>query len=345
LITTTFSSPSTVVITDLQMSPSFQISPFKGDEAEANRIYRDTWRPALLSELSRHAFPIHAHGLLGLALTAVEYATYDPNPFVPKVAPPHPGAAGTAAQWSNYKDLKTDYESQEQAEAAAVGVTLANLGDTPRELLRDPVTRRIINNLGRIMITLDAHYGNVTRQELLDCLNCLSERHSSAKDFRAYVTSQRQLHNTFAQAGQPLSEMDKVKYLSLGVEGDPEARICIRMYFTAVPALAAQNFNDLALRIDSMMANRPPPTVNEFMGASVTPNTSTTKLISENESLRAELAEIRQMLRSQQRPKSYCWSHGPCSHSSAGCVQTAAGHVREATMQNKMGGRQGQRKK
>jgi hypothetical protein len=61
---------------------------FQGDEAEANNMYRVNWRPALLSELSRHAFPVHQHGLLGVALGNVEYATYSPNPFVARVAPP-----------------------------------------------------------------------------------------------------------------------------------------------------------------------------------------------------------------------------------------------------------------
>jgi hypothetical protein len=210
-------------------------------------------------------------------------------------------------------------------------------------LLRDPVTRRFISDLPLIIQTLDLHYLVITRQELLDSINALSERYTAAKDFRAYITKQRQIHNTFAQAGQPLSEMDKVKYLSAGVDHDLDARGCIQLYFAAVPDLAGQNFNDLAQRINRMMANKPPSTLNEFIGAAS--NISMAKLISENEELRAELIEIRRMLKPQQPQKSYCWTHGPCGHTSAQCVQTATGHMREATIQNRMGGRSGKQGK
>jgi hypothetical protein len=73
----------------------------------------------------------------GLALTLVQPAT---QILVVRVPPPplHPGAASTAAQWSNYSNLKTDYEGQQQA------------WETLPELFRDPITRRFANTLGGI---------------------------------------------------------------------------------------------------------------------------------------------------------------------------------------------------
>jgi hypothetical protein len=264
---------------------NFLLQNFQGDEPDSNKVYRNVWRPTLVSELSRHAFPVHPHGLLGMALGAIEYQTFDPHPFVRRAAPLHPGPAGTAAQWSFYKDIKTDFDTQEQAEALAVRTIIASLGDTPKELLRDPVTRRYITNLPQILEILDLHYMVVTRQELLHGINTLSERYSPTRDFKGYLTSHRQLHNTFAHAGQPLSEMDKVKYLSAGVDFDPELKSCINLYFTTVPDLGAQNFTDLALRIERLMANRPSPTVNEFVGAAMIPS----NVLAENESLKSEL--------------------------------------------------------
>jgi hypothetical protein len=116
---------------------SFNIKDFKGDDASSNREYRIEWRPALLAEMRGHALPVHEFGLLGIALGPAEYATYDPNPFVRRPAPINPGPAAPAAQWSNYRDLKDDYEKQQRAEALASTAIINHLGDTPRELLRD----------------------------------------------------------------------------------------------------------------------------------------------------------------------------------------------------------------
>lgn len=323
---------------------TFHLQDFQGDDAGSNREYRVSWRPALLAELSGHANPIHEFGLLGIALGAAEYATYDPNPFARRAAPANPGPAAPAAQWSNYRDLKDDYEAQQKAEALASRSIISHLGDTPRELLRDPITRRYHNNLAIIIQTLDAHYLSVTRQELIEATSNLMERYSPAKDFKAHLTKHRQIHFTFQQAGQGLSEMDKVRYLTAGVEGDPEAKNCIQMYFTAFPNLAGQNFNDLAARLDTMMANRPPPTVSEFLGASTSAAASSAKLSAENETLRAELHEMKKAMRQlqvrgQHNPRAYCWTHGPCAHDGRQCMEKAVGHKEEATFNNRMGGR------
>lgn len=166
----------------------FNLQDFKGDESNSNREYRVAWRPALLAELSGHANPIHDFGLLGIALGAAEYATYDPNPFVRRAAPANPGPAAPAAQWSNYRDLKDDYETQQKAEALASRAIISHLGDTPRELLRDPVTQRYHSGLAIILQTLDAHYLDVTRQELIEAQNTLTERYSPLRDFKAHIT-------------------------------------------------------------------------------------------------------------------------------------------------------------
>jgi hypothetical protein len=163
------------------------------------------------------------------------------------------------------------------------------------------------------------------------------QRYSPSRDFKAHLTKHRQIHFTFQQAGQPLSEMDKVRHLTASVENDQEARSCIQMYFTAFPNLAGQNFNGLATRLETMMANRPPPTVAEFLGASTSSSTSASQLAEENDRLRRELQEIRNTLTTQRQPKASCWTHGPCGHESRQCVERAEGHKEEATFKNRMG--------
>lgn len=322
-------------------SANFLLQTFTGDEPNSNQEYRVSWRPSLLSELARHAFPIHRHGLLGIALGAVEYSTFNPNPFVRLLQPVPPGANGTAGAWSNFKHLNAEFESQQQSEALAIRSILSSLGETPRELLRDPVTRRYYDNLALILHTLDTHYKPVTRQELLDGINLLSTRYNRAKDFKAFLTTHRQMHNTFATAGQPLSELDKIKYLSAAVDFDSDIRSCIHLYYTSVPELANQTFDNLASRIESLMANKPSSSINEFLAATVvTPNHN---IATEIEELRKENSEIKRLLQGvqQRRQRNYCWTHGSVigNHNSQSCRYPAEGHIREATFKNQMGGK------
>ena len=41
-----------------------------------------------------------------------------------------------------------------------------------------------------------------------------------------------------------------------------------------------------------------------------------------------------------QPPRQYCWTHGPCGHSSKDCNRPAPNHVTTATASNRQGGTQ-----
>jgi hypothetical protein len=88
--------------------------------------------------------------------------------------------------------------------------------------------------------------------ELLNCCRALAERYGAAMD----ITRHRQIHHTFAHAQQPISELDKMKYLCEALEHDPGVQTCIQLYFTATPALEAQNFSNLATQVQNFIANR-----------------------------------------------------------------------------------------
>jgi hypothetical protein len=173
----------------------FNLQDFKGDESSSNKEYRLAWRPALLAELSGHANPIDEFGLLGIALA-------------PPSTPP------TIQTLLSGEPLLLTLDP-----LASRGI-ISHLGDTPRELLRDPITRRYHSNIAIIIQTLDTHYLSVTRQALIKATSNLMG-YSPTKDFKAHVTKHRQIHFTFEQASQALSEMDKVRHLTAGVENDP----------------------------------------------------------------------------------------------------------------------------
>jgi hypothetical protein len=314
---------------------SFAIAQFAGDEATSNQQYRVAWRPALVSELSRHAHPCHVHGLLGFALSAAEYATFSANPFVPLGRPNHPGLGAVTHASSHYNDEKAEFKAQETARTAAISAIISSLGPAPLELLRDPVTMRYSTDLAVILSNLDMHYATVTRQELMDAQSELEVRYHHSKDFKSHVAKHRQLHNTFVQAGNPISDMEKVSKLAKSVDHDPEMRSVVLMYFTAYPNLANQTFNELATRISTLMANRP-STHNEFANAAA--STKHTSLATENEELKREIKELQRLLKVQGNPKKFCWTHGVTGHTSEQCRYPASGHQNDATIANKMGG-------
>jgi hypothetical protein len=99
---------------------------------------------------------------------------------------------------------------------------------THQELLRDPVTQRYHNGLAIILQTLDVHYMDVTRQELIEAQNTLTERYSPLRDFKAHHEAPTDPPHFYA-GSQALSEMDKVKYLAAGVDHDPEAPVVTRV--------------------------------------------------------------------------------------------------------------------
>ncbi len=201
------------------------------------------------------------------------------------------------------------------------------------------MTRRVYTDLRTIIQTLDQHYLVVTRQELFQGANQLSERYNPiSMEFKAFITRHRQLHSTFAAAGQEISELGKIQYLTTATDHDPALRDCSNMYFTAVPKLSDQRFNDLATRLINIIANRPSQGTNDFAGAVQ----STTQ--SDIEALRREVIELQRQLRAKPqlngvpKPKCYCWTHGSCAHSSAECNSRANGHKPEASFNNRMGG-------
>ena len=215
----------------------FFITVFSGEDALANEIYRESWRPSLMLELSRQASPPHEHGLLGLAIDDAEYTTYTATPFAVLNPPDEPPNGSDSDTWARHNARKDSYGRQEHAYKLAVGAILANLGDTAKELLREPLHRRYNCNLQEIIRILDANYLPVTRQELLNAEQTLDRRYNTTVSFRAHAALQMKIHQKFTESGQPLSELDKIRHLCTSIENNQEVRPTIQLYFTNNPRL------------------------------------------------------------------------------------------------------------
>ena len=324
----------------------FFITPFSGDDAAANEVYRESWRPSLMLELARQASPPHEHGLLGLAVTPGEYATYTATAFAVLDPPAEPPNGSDADTWARHNARKGAYERQEHAYKLAVGAILANLGTAAKELLRERVHRRYNCNLREIIEILDANFLPVTRQELLNAERTLDARYSTSVSFRAHSARQMKTHQKFAEAGQPLSELDKIRHLCTSVEDNQEVKPTIQLYFTNNPRLAEQHFADLSARIEAAFDNLHANPANEFA------NLSTSKIHPGMESLQLEIDRLRkenEHLRSanprvkgrgnrREFSPAYCWTHGMCGHDGTQCCTPGVGHDKDAKVGDRKGG-------
>lgn len=95
------------------MSGNNEIPRFEGDTNDANAIYVESWRPQILMHLQNTCAPNHRHGLLGIALTPAEYATYEINPFIAFQNPAPLPAAANQVQLMNYQIDRDNYRTQE----------------------------------------------------------------------------------------------------------------------------------------------------------------------------------------------------------------------------------------
>jgi hypothetical protein len=75
-----------------------------------------------------HANPVHEFGLRGIALGPLNMQRMIPTL---SIEDPRLSTQDPQPQWSNYRDLKDDYEKQQKAETLAPTAIINYLGDTP----------------------------------------------------------------------------------------------------------------------------------------------------------------------------------------------------------------------
>jgi len=336
------------------MSSKFAISAFLGDSSESNRIYRTLWRPSLIAELSQHAHPVHDHGLLGFALSATEYAVHDATPFVSKVKPDQPAVNASANVWGAYRDEASVYNEQQVAIALAVRGILGSLGPTPIELLKDPDTNLIKNDLAKILETLDRSYLLISRQEMALAMASLEEPYNPLRDFKVFKTNHMKVHRDCLIGKQPMSEMSKITYLLACIAGDHSLLACSEQYFSRFPDIGDQTFEGLSDSLAKLLSNRQESLTtassyacSSYSPLSQKPSSSTTS--SSIQQLAESLAIVTQQLaqlrsekkhtKKESRSQGYCWTHGP-GHPGSKCRNPAPGHIDSATIMDKKGGRE-----
>lgn len=288
------------------------------------------------------------HGLLGYALSAEMYQTAT-GAAVPHAPPQDPGplpenATGVAV--TTHKYLQTAFLSDQQAIKKAKATILASLSDEAKSLLADPMhgVRRI--DLKTMLDRLRAEYGTLTAHDLEQQKNILLVPYPLNTPIRDYVRRHTEVANTLRTANQPLSSADRVLHLRAGVRHHPPFASAVQHYLTSYPSVAAQSFTGLADALAQAEDNSDPTPTTGTTGysAAATPlptafsTTELTKMI--NEAVAAAMRERRSPRTPKPPPNftHYCWTHGPCSHTSSDCRAPSPGHIKDATDSDRRGG-------
>lgn len=321
----------------MQSRDGIYLENFSGEEANSNAYYRETWRPSLLIELMRLANPPHPFGLLGYAIDAEEYTNYTALPFQPMAEPIVPDIGSDSDTWSRYNLNSKLFNQQESGKSAAVGCIVSRLGETAREVIRDPISRRFHQDLGQIMIALDRQFLGINHQDLEKGMEKLREKYNIKTKINAHVAKHQVIHKLFLDSGNPFNEKNKNDFLVGSVSFDSELNDAIRLFYLRYPDIRDQTFDRLKETVIAAANNRRLPVIeNEYANL--------TTGVSRIDKLEAEIASLRaenNKLKSQKSPKitkQYCFTHGATNHSSRDCFRPGDGHKREATFEDTMGG-------
>jgi len=209
---------------------------------------------------------------------------------------------------------------------------------------------------------VSAKYGTYTAQAYHQARAALLRPYDGG-DLDAFMAQQVNAHHTCERTGNSINELEKVDSLisALG----PAFQFTIASFEEACSSLTDRTWNALATRIRQAAprvltpAPAKAPSTGSYYGAASATEAPATKadiiaalrdFAEANAIRRTNPAAGRETgLRTTDpspgttgtQPKSYCWTHGLCGHTSSTCRYPRPGHDRRATESNKHGGREG----
>jgi hypothetical protein len=330
----------------------YDLEKFIGEGPDACSIYRTKWRRALLTKMMGRGRPILENGLLPYILQQAEYVKHVATGanFVeltmPQALQGTPGNYATA----EFTALRAGFYKQEEEKATAASKIHDALGDTPKQLLLNQ-HGILETDLKTILKILDENYMRVTKREIDDAVNSLTEKFEPGQDLRKLIAKHKTVHATLAEASEPLPLHFKMNYLIDAVKHTKALSECVDAYMRGQPDRSKHSFDDLAAALTAQIANRP-DTVFTMGYANAAPVDSLSRRIEELERMNRDLSarvaraeagngnERKLSAAPRRRDSLYCWSHGKQhSHSSNECRYPRQGHQTQATLENQLGGR------
>lgn len=323
-------------------SHSFVLPKFSGLKADFP-VFKEK-----VLDCAAMASSLDPQGLTGFFLSVPAFTALFGGPFVPLQHPGQEPAPGQARAWKAWAYALQRFELQQSQLQGFTHAFVESLDVHARLLMEQPgfgirgrTARWMFNELIRV-------YGTITPADLLANTASLELAYVPAALIRDYTAAHARAHMVAATNGQPLSEAQKVRYLVAGLAPSGVFRQCVDYWHMQYATLAAQTFELLRAAVHSFADNMGPSATSQSLGyasanaaADRLPLCAAdlTALIQQCLAAQATASSTsKQPATQRDQAKHYCWSHGPCGHSSQQCEHRRDGHIESATLKNQQGG-------
>jgi hypothetical protein len=112
-------------------------------------------------------------------------------------------------------------------------------------MLRDPIHGFAKLDPAEIMQNLEQEFGTITEKDIAAIRVMAQEDIISASKLPGKTAKMRQRFGQLANSGQPLSQHDQIRILTVAVARFPAATTCVVAYKTEVPRLQDRSFNEM----------------------------------------------------------------------------------------------------
>jgi hypothetical protein len=266
---------------------------------------------------------------------------------------PNPGALmnnPNAAQLAAHKYNTELYDKEQTTVKKLKADIFDSLDEEARSKLNDPEfgLRRVTLQGG--MDILRVQYGQLSSADIEKQRKILSRSFQTGIPIREHIRQQTDAHAVYVTAGQAVAEADKVAHLRNSVQHVPALKAATSFFIRMHNTIAGQTFALLAEALEAAEDNGDLEATAGSAGYAAA-GTEHFTMATVQQMIAAALAQDRSMARRQDTgketkatnsrpPRNYCWTHGPCAHSSDDCTRRAVGHVAMSTLANKQGGRE-----
>ena len=257
------------------------------------------------------------------------------------IIPLDPGEAveSTAAELLNHK-LRADKFKEFEINSKDLRNAFLQL---PSDLLKPMQLRGSLRQrtIRYMFTTIDNKLSALLQRDFDSIESRLEVMWDPSVDTEVFLAGKLELFEDLVDAGQPKPPLEKVNIIIKCLPPNHFQR-CIEAFFEKYDNVAKQTVTRLCKHVNKYATNVLPRATR---GTAMVAIDSPLAGLSEEAIDRLALAlETRLGSRSadagtsENKPRLYCWTHGPCNHLSKNCTAQQPGHKIEATASKKLGG-------
>ena len=233
--------------------------------------YRFFYR-AVVAAYGAACTTVHQHGLLGYIVSDAQWAQLPgnsvpnanpdlPNEILPRpnvTIPATPPAAASALTIKVWERRLADNVLVTDNLRTLKAQLLASVQPADLVILHDPFFGLLNVTASTILTHLTVLHGTLDRSDFAHLRAQLSNTMTPSESLQDFIGVHQLLHDQFAEAQQPLSELDKCHYFREAVKTLPHIHHAIESYLVTHPLVGNQIYRDLTTHVLQQAPNFAP---------------------------------------------------------------------------------------